>query len=127
MKRRHPNISEETAAMQRQEAMGTRPQDRYADRLKFTGCPECRSDFGMQAIYREALAGMLYSIQYVRWHQEAGNDEYLFCVCGACNRDGVIPGGFTEMTADEVRAWLDRGPMASDDVLGREELVIASE
>ena len=122
-------VSIETADLQRREAMDTKPQDRYTGRRKFTMCRQCGSDFGMWGICREVLARMPYSAQYVRWHREAGNDEYLFCICAVCNQDGIIPpSGFTEMTADEVRAWLDADPMTPDyAALAAEEPVTAGQ
>ena len=87
---------------------------RLSGRRKFTGCRECGGDFGMQGICREALAMMYYSQQYVRWHKEAGNSEYLFVVCRACNPEEIIPDGFTAMSADEVLAWLNPDPMSLD-------------
>ena len=107
-------ITIENAAMERQEYMDTKPQDRYSGRRKFTGCRECGSNFGMHGFCRKVLAVMYYSVRYVCWHKETGNDEYLFCICEACNRDGVIPGGFTKITATEVQAWLNRNPMSPD-------------
>ena len=118
MKRRHPNISEETAAMQRREAMETRPQDRYSGRLKFTGCPECGSDFGMYSASREEMAVFLPRAieRLAPWYKEPGNDLVLYHECMFCNWRGSqgVPDDLEPLSVADVQTWRDRDPMAPD-------------
>jgi len=128
---KYSNISEETAAMQRDEAMDAKPQDRYVGRRKFTCCRECGSVDGMQAICREALEDMAaVTIQWLAGkYQYQQNDEELFYPCHFCNPDRDVPDGYTSLTVAEVMTWLDRDPMQPDyDALAAEpEPVLASE
>jgi len=128
---KHPNASEETAAMQRGEAMDDRPQDRYAGRRKFTGCHRCGSIDGMQIVHRETLENMsIFVIGLVRdWHRLPDSDDNeLFCPCRFCNRDRVIPSGYEPVNLLTVQDWLNRDPMAPDYAApAAEEPVLASE
>lgn len=106
---KHPNISEETAAMQRQEAMETRPQDRYARRGKFTGCPECGSDFGMHSALREEMAEFMPGAikRFAPWYKDSGNDLVLYYPCWRCNFGGdrPVPDGFEPISIADVLYW----------------------
>jgi len=84
------NASIETAAMQRQEAMDTRPQDRYARRLKFAGCRECMSPDGMYSASREQMTRFVDGAigKFAQWYREPDNDRVLYYRCWACNFDG---------------------------------------
>ena len=110
------NASEETAAMERQEAMNEKPQDRLAGRLKFTGCHECGSQDGMQAVHRETLKDMAsVTIQWLAGkYQYQQNDEELFYPCHFCNPGKTIPDGYEPMEVADVMAWLDRDQMQPD-------------
>lgn len=109
------NASEETAEMQRREAMETRPQDRYAGRRKFACCRQCGSVDGMRSVCREMLAELSETgIKLLGpWHSELGNDEELFRPCRFCNPDRISD-GYEPLSAKDVLAWLDRDPMAPD-------------
>ena len=119
------NASEETADMQRCEAMETRPQDWYARRRKFQFCPECGSKNGMQAVHRETLAEAMPA---VLWYKEPGNAEYLFYSCPYCNHWRIVPDGYAHASLDDISAWLCANPMAPDyEALAAEELVSQNE
>ena len=116
---KHPNISEETAEL----AYDARDYEshlaRLGGRLKFTGCRQCGSEDGMQAVYRETLVEMwtpsaLAWIKHQKlwWYREPGNDEYLFYPCSECNRDRIISDEFVSIC--DILAWLDRDPMQPD-------------
>ena len=127
---KHPNISEETAAMQRQEAMETRPQDRFSGRLKFTGCPECGSDFGMYSASREEMAIFLPGAieRLAPWYKETDNDLVLYHECMFCNWRGRrgVPDGFDLICIEAVIEWFNRDPMAPDyAALAHEEPVLS--
>lgn len=133
---KYPNASEETAAMQRREAMETRPQDRYSGRLKFTGCRQCMSEDGMRSIHRDELRRFVTPLSMAiadivaTLCGESGNDEYLFYTCHHCNEDRAIPNGYETMSLSDVLTWLadDADPMAPDyAALAAEEPVLASQ
>ena len=105
------NISVENAAMERQEIMQEKPQDRYAGRCKFTGCSQCGSTDGMQTIHRETMDSMpvealrlLSTLYYC-----TGNSAYLFYTCHHCNRAKVIPDGFSALGLDDILCWINIG------------------
>lgn len=114
---KHPNISEETAALQRREALETRPQDRYVGRRKFTGCRRCGSRDGMQNVHRDELRRFATPLSaavseiLMSLYSEPGNSEYLFYACYCCNRDRVIPNGLETMSLPDVLHWI--GPNTS--------------
>ena len=125
---KYPNISEETAAMQRQEWQDTGPQDRYAgSRLKFAwNCLECGSNDGMQAVCRETLEDMAaVTIQWLAGkYRQSGNTDKLFYPCHFCNPKRSVPDGLLSLTVAQVMKWLDRDPMTPDyDALAAEEPV----
>lgn len=108
------NASIETAEMQHREALDDRPQDRYAGRRKFTGCRECGSVDGMQAVHWKTLEKMSKaSIELFNWHELLGRDEYLFYPCRFCNPNRNVPGDFVPLAIDEAMAWFD-DPMDPD-------------
>ena len=78
------------------------------DRHKFTGCRQCGSKDGMQAVYWKTLGKMSKaSSKLFDWHELPGRDEYLFYPCYFCNPDRNIPDGFVPLAVDEVLAWFD--------------------
>lgn len=110
----------ETAAMERQEAMDTKPQDRFAGRGKFTGCRECGSNFGMYSTGREALEWLPREAieRLAPWYKDLSNNWVLYCPCLACNRKGEhVPDGFELITVPNVLGWVNdeqHDPMAPD-------------
>ena len=126
---RHPNASEEAAAMQRDEAMGEKPQGRFAGRLKFAwNCLECGNDFGMFSATREEMEQFLPGAieRLAPWYREPGNSLVLYHLCFACNWRGVqgIPDNFESLSTADVLTWFDADPMAPDyDALAAEEPV----
>ena len=121
------NASIETADMMRLAAQDERPQDRYAGRGKFTGCRQCGSVDGMQAVHRERLAEMTDAEidALAPWYQycESLTDDYLYYPCPMCNWPIVISNDSVAVSRDEVlTTWLDRDPMTPDyAALAREE------
>ena len=85
------------------------------DRRKFTGCHQCGSIDGMQAVHRETLAELSAAVIALAapWYRVAGNSEYLFYVCPECNRDKIVPGGFEPLALVYVLRWIS--PNATGD------------
>lgn len=99
-------VTVENAAMERQEYMDTKPQDRYSGRLKSACCRRCGSADGMQSVHRKTLAELSADVIALTapWYSETGNNEYLFHVCPECNRNGIIPDGFMSVTTS-ILIW----------------------
>ena len=128
-------VAIENAAMERQEWQDTKPQDRYAGRLKFTGCRRCGGFDGMQAVHRETLAEMTdREIEALAsrygWYRLSVSHmaEYFYYPCPRCNRSIIISRDFCIVPTSEVLEWIDRDPMAPDcAALAAEGPVLASE
>lgn len=114
---RHPNISEEGAAIQRREALDTKPQDRYGGRFKFEFCHRCGSQDGMQSCHYECMIILTVTVieLLAPWFSEPGNDAELFYPCHTCNRAKIVPLVFDPLGIADVLAWVnERDPMAPD-------------
>ena len=114
-----PNvITIENAALERDAHRHEGTLARLGGRLKFTGCPECGSQDGMQAVHRETLAEMppptlaWIKHQCLAWYREPGNAENLFYPCPECNHLRTIPDGFVVIY--DILVWLSRDPMSPD-------------
>ena len=112
-------ITIENATMERREAMDTRPQDRYAGRLKFACCRQCGSDFGMRSMEREVVAMLCPDAiaSLAPWYEEPDNDLVLYYPCFVCNYLGErIPDAWEKLEAEEdVLEWCKQpDPMAPD-------------
>ena len=116
---KHPNVSEESAAIQHREAMETRPQDRYAGRGKFAWhCRECRSKDRMRGTDRETLKTLSREAidAFAPWYEEPGNNLVVYYPCLYCNFDGKhIPDGWELLDVEDVLAWLNDDPLAIED------------
>ena len=128
-------VAIETAAMERQERQETKPQDRYAGRLKFTGCRQCMSPDGWRSATREQMARFFLPGAIERsapWYRDPGIDSVLYYPCWACNWKGArdAPDDLEPLSVANVLDWLDNDAdsMSSDyDALAAEEPVLASE
>lgn len=79
---------------------------RLGSRRKFTSCPECGSNFGMQSVHRETLAEMtdaeIEALGPLYRCLESLTDEYLYYPCPACNWPVVVSSDFISVPIDEV-------------------------
>lgn len=84
---------------------------RLVGRRKFNFCHRCGSLDGMRAVNRDTMDSMpaealrLLDTLYYR----AGNSAYLFYACHHCNRDKVIPDGFSALGLDDMLCWINIG------------------
>lgn len=100
-------------------------QARLAGRLKFACCRQCGSADGMQAVHGDTLTEMPPP---VLWYKRLDEVEYLFYPCPQCNHWRNIPDGYTHASLDDIQNWLNRDPMAPDDVAPAvEEPALASQ
>ena len=92
---------------------------RLGGRLKFTGCPECGSDFGMYSASREEMAIFLPGAieRLAPWYKEADNDLVLYHECMFCNWRGCrsVPDGMEPVGIVTVLEWFNRDPMQQGD------------
>lgn len=114
---------EQQLDLERDDRRHESPVARLAGRLKSACCRQCGSADGMRAVHRDTMDSMpaealrlLDTLYYA-----SGNSAYLFYACHCCNRDKIIPGGFSALGLDDMLCWINLGrPRPNCDALARE-------